>query len=135
MKRLLGLSPLLAVTVLAACGESATPPPAPLPATYHRDIAPLVQEKCGGCHVEGGIAPFPLQTYEQTFLMREAIKAATQARIMPPWMPDSECTPYEGDRSLSSEQIDLLGRWVDEGGSEGDPSDAPADVPHTSQGL
>ncbi|MFL5344776.1 MAG: hypothetical protein ACJ8AT_08280 [Hyalangium sp.] len=135
MKRLWGLSPILAVTLLAACGESAKPPPAPLPITYHRDVAPLVQEKCGSCHVEGGIAPFPLQTYAQTFVMRAAIKAAVQAHIMPPWMPDSECTPYAQDRSLSSEQIDLLTRWVDEGGSEGDASDAPADVPPSSGGL
>lgn len=128
MKRLLGLSPILAVTVLAACGESAQPPPpAPQPVTYHQDVAPLVQEKCGSCHVEGGIAPFPLQTYEQTFEMREAIKAAVKARIMPPWMPDSDCTQYAQDRSLSSEQVDLLTRWVDEGGSEGDASDVPAD--------
>ncbi len=134
MKRLLGLSPILAVTVLAACGESAAPPAPPPPASYHRDVAPLVQEKCGGCHVEGGIAPFPLQTYAQTFEMRDAIKAAVNARIMPPWMADSSCTPYAQDRSLSTEQVELLTRWVDEGGAEGDPSDAPADVPGASQG-
>jgi hypothetical protein len=134
MKRLLGFGPILAVTLLAACGESAVPPAAPVPVTYHQDVAPLVQEKCGGCHVEGGIAPFPLQTYAQTFEMRQAIKAAVNAHIMPPWMADSECTQYAQDRSLSTEQIELLTHWADEGGAEGEPSDAPADIPHASQG-
>jgi copper type II ascorbate-dependent monooxygenase-like protein len=127
MQRLLGMSAILAVTVLAACGESTvSPPPPPEPPTYHRDIAPLVQEKCGGCHVEGGIAPFPLQTYEQAFTMRYAMQAAVRSRIMPPWMADSSCTDYAEDRSMSAEQIELLSRWVDEGGTEGDPADEPA---------
>lgn len=135
MQRLLGLSPILAVMALAACGESATPPPAALPASFHRDVAPLVQEKCGGCHFEGGIAPFPLQTYAQVFEQRHAIKAAVQSHLMPPWMADPKCNEYSEDRSLSDEQIDLLSRWVDEGGEEGDPADEPAELPRSAQGL
>ncbi len=60
-------SALLIVTVLSACSESSEPPPPPVPASYHRDVAPLVQEKCAGCHVEGGIAPFALNTYAEVF--------------------------------------------------------------------
>ncbi|MBN1210519.1 MAG: hypothetical protein JXB05_37040 [Myxococcaceae bacterium] len=125
----------MAVVLLAACGETAEPAPPPLPLTYHRDVAPLVQEKCGGCHVEGGIAPFPLRTYAEVFLMRQAVKAAVKARIMPPWSADPDCTEYVQDRSLSDEQIDLLSRWVDEGGVEGDPAEAPANILTPQGGL
>ncbi|WP_224366643.1 monooxygenase [Hyalangium versicolor] len=135
MRRLLGLGTGLIAILLIACGDAAeeTPLPPPVPSTYHRDIAPLVQEKCGGCHVEGGIAPFPLQNYEQVFAMRGAIKASVKARIMPPWMPARDCTEYQQDRSLSDEQIALISRWVEEGGAEGDPVDEPT-VPRVSQG-
>ncbi len=132
MHRYLCASMLL---VVAACGESTAPPSAPVPASYHKDIAPLVQEKCGGCHVEGGIAPFALQSYDEVFLMRNAVKAAVQARLMPPWLAAPDCTEYQQDRSLTQEQIDLLSRWVDEGGAEGDPSEAPAAAPSSQGGL
>jgi hypothetical protein len=135
MQRFPGLSPILAVLFLAACGESAAPPPAPAQAlTYHRDVAPLVQQKCGGCHVEGGIAPFPLQSYAEVFEVKGAVKAAVKARLMPPWQADPACTEYAGDRVLTSEEVDLLSRWVDEGGVEGDPADAPASLPRSVQG-
>ncbi len=127
MSRLWGASLSLIAVLLCACGEPVEPAPAPqAPPTYHRDIAPLVQEKCGSCHVAGGIAPFPLNTYAQVFEMRWAVEAAVKSRIMPPWMPAKDCTEYLQDRSLSEEQIDLISRWVDEGGTEGDPADAPA---------
>lgn len=127
---------VLGVALLAACGSSpgsATvnpDPEAPPPASWHKDIAPLVQQKCGGCHVEGGIAPFPLQTYAQAYESRRSIRAAVKARIMPPWPPSTECAQYHQDRSLTTEQIDLIGRWVDEGAAEGNPADAaPAQSP------
>jgi hypothetical protein len=136
MRRLLRLSAILMTFLLVACGESETPPepPAP-PPTYHRDIAPLMQEKCGSCHVEGGIAPFALQRYEEVFPMRNAIQAAVKLRMMPPWMPAKDCTEYTHDRSLTDEQIDLISRWVDEGGAEGDPADAPPSVAPAQDGL
>ena len=135
MRQLLRLSTIL-MAFLAACGESKAPPepPAP-PPTYHRDIAPLVQQKCGNCHVEGGIAPFSLQRYEEVFPMRTAIQAAVKLRSMPPWMPAQDCTDYEHDRSLSDEQIALISRWVDEGGAEGNPADAPTTVAPPNVGL
>jgi hypothetical protein len=98
-------------------------------------VAPLIQEKCGGCHVEGGIAPFALGTYAETFLMRQAIKVSVKARMMPPWQADPDCAEYTQDRSLSDEEIDLLTQWVDEGGVEGDPSEAPASTRPPQSGL
>jgi mono/diheme cytochrome c family protein len=130
---------LLSTAWLTACGSS--PPPATtqpdpvVPATWHKDIAPLVQQKCGGCHVDGGAAPFPLQTYPQAFESRRAIRASVKARLMPPWPASSECAEYKHDRSLSTEQIDLISRWVDEGGAEGNPADAPPQQIAQSAGL
>lgn len=122
---------VLSTALLAASGCSSPPPatenPDPVaPATWHKDIAPLVRQKCGTCHVEGGIAPFPLQTYQEVFASRRSVRAAVMARIMPPWPASAECAEYHQDRSMSTEQIELLTRWVDEGGVEGNPADAPA---------
>jgi hypothetical protein len=136
MHQLLKPSSILIAILLAACGQSEAPSqPPPVPPTYHRDIAPLVQEKCGSCHVEGGIAPFSLQRYDEVFPMRTAIQASVKLRMMPPWMPARDCSEYTHDRSLTDEQIELISRWVDEGGAEGDPAEAPAGTAPVQDGL
>ena len=38
--------------------------PGPQPVSWHKDVEPLVQRKCGTCHEQGGIAPFTLKTLE-----------------------------------------------------------------------
>ena len=55
------------------------------------DVEPIVQQSCQGCHASGGIAPFPLDTYEQVKLHAAEISAAVSSRIMPPWMPSDGC--------------------------------------------
>ncbi len=118
------------LAVLAACSDD--PPPGPVEpqaqATWHKDVAPLVQAKCGNCHSEGGIGPFPLQTYADVLAHRDAVKNAVQTRTMPPWPPSPDCNTYLQDRALTEEEIDLLVRWVDTGATEGNPADASEPV-------
>src|SRR4051812_10422561 len=61
--------------------------------TWHQDIAPIVAQKCGGCHLAGGIAPFSLETYESSFPFAAALLDAVERRSMPPFLADStdEC--------------------------------------------
>ncbi|HZI16691.1 MAG TPA: hypothetical protein VE153_40370 [Myxococcus sp.] len=119
--------PAALLAVLAACSDK-EPAPGPTepqaPATWHKDVAPLVQAKCGNCHSEGGIGPFPLQTYADVLAHRDAVKNAVQTRTMPPWPPSPDCNTYLQDRSLTDAEIDLVTRWVDEGAAEGNPADA-----------
>ena len=37
----------------------------PLPVTFTKDVAPILQKHCQTCHRPGEAAPFPLMTYEQ----------------------------------------------------------------------
>ncbi len=103
---------------LAGCAEG--PPPKP---TWYRDIAPLVLEKCGGCHVAGGIAPFPLTTFTEVMQVPESVRAAVTSRRMPPWPAARDCTEYAPDGSLTDEQVALIDGWLSDGALEGDPRD------------
>jgi hypothetical protein len=133
MRRMLGASALLATVVLTSCEEEAKPGPSPV--SWHKDVGPLVQQKCGGCHVQGGIAPFALQTYADAQARREALKASVQSGHMPPWPPADDCAQYKNDRSLTDAQVALLTGWVDAGALEGNPADAPAAPPVPASGL
>lgn len=113
--------------VLAGCSNGDETGPADGP-TYTRDIQPLMAAKCATCHTEGGIAPFPLETYEQVSAMKAAVAGAVTSRTMPPWMASPDCTDYRGDFSLTDAQIDSIAAWVSAGAPEGDASDAPVQV-------
>src|SRR5690349_17959866 len=37
----------------------------PASVTYYKHVQPIIQNHCLGCHLAGGIAPFPLTSYEE----------------------------------------------------------------------
>jgi hypothetical protein len=121
---------MLSLSLLSSgCGEDPKSAPARIP-TYHADVAPILAEHCATCHSPGEIAPFALLDYEDAKPMAEAIRAATAARAMPPFVLDNSgsCNTYieaeaEG-RWLSDAQIATLGAWASAGAPEGDPSEA-----------
>jgi hypothetical protein len=95
------------------------------PITYSRHIAPIVQDHCQACHRSGQIGPFPLTSYEEVRTWSTEMAAYTGERLMPPWKAVPDFNHFQGDRSLSDHQIDLIRRWVQSGTPQGDPEDAP----------
>jgi len=101
--------------------------------TWHGHVAPLVAEKCTGCHTEGGIAPFSLTDYEQAKMWGALMVAAVESGTMPPFLAtDTEdCVPrhgWEDDLTLTDHQKAMLSAWVDAGAPLGDPAQA-AELP------
>jgi hypothetical protein len=94
--------------------------------TFTRDVAPILQQRCQGCHRPGEAAPFSLLTYEQARPWAKAIKEAVIERKMPPWFADPHYGKFSNDRSLAQSEIDTLVAWVDAGAHQGDLKDMPA---------
>ncbi len=97
--------------------------------TYHNRISRLVQSNCQECHRNGGIAPFPLETYEQVSAKAGMIRKMVSRDLMPPWFAappaPGEHSPWGNDRSLAArDKADLLA-WLEAGKPLGDPKDAP----------
>ena len=93
--------------------------------TFNRDIAPIIFNSCSTCHHPGEAGPFPLLTYSDVKKHARQIADVTQARSMPPWLPDPQPLKFAGELRLSNAQIDLIQRWVVQGAVEGKPSDLP----------
>jgi hypothetical protein len=130
--------------LLIACSSTPESPPLetspPPEVTFHRDVAPILQKSCQSCHVEGGVAPFPLVTYEHARNMAESVVRMTAERKMPPWGAEetSECKPphkWKDDPRLSDAEIATLAKWKAIGTPEGDPKEAPAPLPRKTIGL
>jgi peroxiredoxin len=85
------------------------------PVSYVKEIAPLLQGKCVGCHSPGNIAPFALSSYQKVKGRAEMIREVLAARRMPPWDADPRFGHFKNDRSLSVAQKKLLLRWLDQG--------------------
>ncbi len=113
----------------AGTGSSTTgDPTGDAAVTYYRDIKPILDRSCTGCHSPGNIAPFSLQTYEESHPFAPALAASVMDGSMPPWPPAAACNTYNHDRSLPAEDQQLLIDWSALGAPEGDPADAGAPV-------
>jgi len=101
------------------------------PVTFHKDVEPILQKRCQGCHHPGDIGPMPLMSYQQVRPWAKAIRAAVLQRKMPPWYADPAHGTFRNDRSLAQSEIDTLTSWADTGARDFAPSDgasaAPAD--------
>ena len=118
----------VAATRTPAFGCSLNLPPAPKSAariSYYRDIAPILQENCEGCHRPGQVAPFSLTSYDDARSWASEIKSFTANRQMPPWRPEQGHGEFEGVRRLSETQIARLAEWADAGAPAGNPKDGP----------
>ena len=93
--------------------------------TYSKQIARIMQDHCVECHRPGEIAPFSLLEYDEVVGWAEMIAEVVDQSRMPPWHADPEHGKFENDRRLSSEEMELIFKWVRGGAPEGDPKDLP----------
>ena len=110
----------LTLLSMTTAGSAAQEPP-----TFARDVAPILFEHCVSCHREGGIGPFRLDTYGAARERAGLIATATNARYMPPWLPEPGSEPFVGERRLSDDAIATLRRWAGGGAVEGDRAALP----------
>ena len=97
------------------------------PPSFSKDVAPIVQQKCAGCHQLGGIGPFPLETARQISARASLIAAAVQTGVMPPWPPGAKSPSYVGEstRKLSARERATILAWARAGGRTDGPALEP----------
>ena len=117
----LALVPAVAIPFAAVAMSGATP-------SFTRDVAPVIADKCAGCHQSGGIAPFPLETAKQISARASLIGATVQARVMPPWPPGGRSPAYVGQsaRTLTAQQRATIVAWATKGGKVDGAARRPA---------
>jgi len=99
--------------------------------TFHKDVEPILQARCQGCHRPGEAAPMPLLTYKEARPWAKSIKEAVLTRKMPPWSADTTVGHFKNDRHLSDAEIDTLTKWADSGAAEGSVKDSPPPIEFT----
>jgi hypothetical protein len=101
--------------------------------TFYKDVDPILQNSCQRCHITGGIAPFPLVTYDDAKSNATEMVIETGQGSMPPWgaVSTSTCAPrfgWQNNPQLTPAAIATLSAWYKAGSPEGNPADAPPPV-------
>ena len=122
----------IAAATLGTLFAAAAPALAQAPAdvTFARDVAPILQRSCQGCHRTGSMAPMSLVTYQEVRPWARAIREKVANRVMPPWHVDKTVgiREFANDISLSDEEVDTVVRWADAGAPLGNPDDLPPPI-------
>lgn len=116
--------------MLLALALGCRPDPIESP-TYYQDVAPLLADRCGGCHRPGGIGPFTFEDYDATALLAPIIAASVVDGRMPPWPAEETdtCTPphpWRDDLRLTDEEVAVIVDWDAAGAPAGPVAEVPA---------
>ena len=87
--------------------------------TYNDDVFPILRDRCSRCHVQGGVAPMSLMTYDEAFPWGESIRAELIAAHMPPWNADGGFGELKHAHALSPNELDVILTWVTGGNPRG----------------
>ena len=115
-----------AVALLTSPGLAHKPVTSPF--TYNDDVYPILRDRCGQCHVNGGVAPMSLLTHEDTVPWGESIRVELLARHMPPWGVDAAASRFRNAESLTAREMNVLLTWATGGTPYGTPDKAPPPV-------
>ncbi len=96
--------------------------------TFSKDVLPILQKNCQGCHRPGEAAPMSFMSYKDARPWAKAIKGAVLTRKMPPWLADPHYGQFMNERKLSETEVQTIVSWADNGAPEGDAKKAPKPI-------
>jgi hypothetical protein len=108
--------------------------------TFAGTIAYILQDRCQRCHSTGGIAPFPLETYEDLSGIAPLAKQKVVSKEMPPWgaFDDDACKVqhrFKDDLRMTEDELTKFVGWIDNGMPRGDDSMRPSPKTYPPTGL
>ena len=89
--------------------------------TYNSEVHPIFLNRCGRCHIEGGVAPMSLLKYEEAFPWAEALRVEL--------LSADDADPHDfvraEHRQISARELDIIIEWASGGTPEGDKAQTP----------
>ena len=90
------------------------------PPDYASEVAPILMDKCASCHVEGGIAPFAMDSYRMVQGWSPMIREVLLTRRMPPAQVDPDIRHFTNANYMRAEELQTLVHWIDAGSPRGE---------------
>lgn len=92
--------------------------------TYNVDVHPIFLNRCGRCHVEGGVGPMSLLKYEDAFPWAESLRA----ELLEATTGDPHDFVKAAHRQISARELDVVLNWATGGTPEGDKAQTPSET-------
>jgi hypothetical protein len=89
--------------------------------TFNADVHPVFLSRCSRCHIDGGVGPMSLVTYEDAFPWAEALRAELLAAPT----GDPHDFVKAAHRQISARELDVVLDWASGGTPEGDKASTP----------
>jgi len=99
--------------------------------SYQTDVAPILINRCAGCHVDGGLAPWPMTSHRMLQGWSPMIREVLLTRRMPPGQIDDDVGEWIDTHQLTDAELALLVYWIDNGARKEGDADPVAERPLT----
>lgn len=96
------------------------------PYNFNEHVYPILRERCGRCHFEGGPTPMSLTSYKDAVPWAESIREQLVGEKMPPWYPDPTGPAVKAGHHLPTRELDILVTWAVGGTPLGEIGKDPA---------
>ena len=99
--------------------------------TYNADVYPVFLNRCGRCHIDGGVGPMSLVKYEDAFPWAESLRAELMSAYGDSSAEASgaKVDPHDfvkaAHRQISARELDIILAWAVGGTPEGDKAQPP----------
>jgi hypothetical protein len=92
--------------------------------TYNGEVHAIFLNRCGRCHVDGGIGPMSLLKYEEAFPWAESLRV----ELLGAAAADPHDFVRAAHRQISARELDIVLEWATGGTPEGDEAQTPPDT-------
>src|SRR5215831_3136334 len=86
---------------------------------YAKDVAPILKENCAHCHVQGGIGPWAMTSYDIVRGFAPMMREVLLTKRMPPVQVDPHVSHFQNANYISNAQLQTLVHWIDAGAPRG----------------
>lgn len=100
---------------------------------YATEVAPILEAKCVSCHIEGGIAPFAMNSHMMVQGWSPMMKEVMLTKRMPPAQVDPSINHFTNARYMGPKELQTLVHWIDAGSPRGDAETDPLTLIHPPQ--
>lgn len=92
---------------------------------YNEHLFPVFRDRCGSCHIEGGVAPMSLVDYQSAYPWAQAIREEVLGLRMPPWQAEDGYGDFKNGHVLAPQEMDMILEWSAGGYPQGPRNQSP----------
>ena len=93
---------------------------------FNEHLYPVFKERCGSCHINGGVAPMSLLEYQSAFPWTQSIREEILGLRMPPWQAEDGFGDFKNGHALTATEMNMILEWSGGGYPEGPRDQTPA---------